>query len=179
MTPILTICIIVPMLAILCWKDCKYRLLPNAYTFSLMAMGIVWRLVFGGIPGVIDGLLGGLACAAFLFIPFLMKGAGGGDLKMIFAVGIFTGLRYCCAEMLFISLTGLLLGIIMLIARKVDGSRLKHFLRCIFDWRYDRHQGRESLPEKSDEKGRVPFGVAIAIGTVITLIYAYFLEKPL
>ena len=82
-------------------------------------------------------------------------------------------------EMLFISLTGLFLGIVMLIWRKVDGHRLLHYLRSIFDWRYDRKKGRESLPEKSDEKGRVPFGVAIAIGTVITLLYAYLVEKHL
>lgn len=179
MTYILTICILTPILAILCWKDCKYRLLPNTYTVSLMIMGIIWRFAFGGLSGVIDGVLGGLACAAFLFIPFLLKGAGGGDLKMIFAVGIFTGFRYCCAEMLFISLTGLLLGIIMLISNKVDGRRLKHYLRLIFDWRYDREAGKKSLPEKSNEKARVPFGVAIAVGTIITLLYAYFLEKHL
>jgi len=176
---ILTICILTPILAILCWKDCKYRLLPNSYTVTLMVIGIIWRFAFGGLSGVIDGVLGGLACAAFLFIPFLLKGAGGGDLKMIFAVGIFTGVRYCCAEMLFISLAGLFLGIVMLIWRKVDGRRLLHYLRSIFDWRYDRQKGRESLPEKSDEKGRVPFGVAIALGTVITLLYAYLLEKHL
>lgn len=179
MTYILTICILVPMLAILCWKDCKYRLLPNSYTVSLMVLGVIWRLAFGGLGGVIDGVLGGLACAAFLFIPYLLKGAGGGDLKMIFAVGIFTGLRYCCAEMLFISLSGLLLGVLMLIARRVDGSRLKHYLRIVFDWHYDRASGKKSLPGKSDEKGRVPFGIAIAVGTVVTLLYAYSLEKPL
>ena len=179
MTYILTICILTPILAILCWKDCKYRLLPNTYTVSLMIMGIIWRFVFGGTSGVIDGVLGGVACAAFLFIPFLLKGAGGGDLKMIFAVGIFTGFRYCCAELLFISLTGLLLGIVMLIGNKVDGQRLKHYLRSIFDWRYDRKAGKKSLPENVSEKDKIPFGVAIAVGTIITLLYAYFGEKHL
>lgn len=179
MSHILTICLLTPILAILCWKDCKYRLLPNTYTVGLMIMGIIWRFAFGGFSCVIDGVLGGLACAAFLFIPFLLKGAGGGDLKMIFAVGIFTGLRYCCAEMLFVSLTGLLLGIVMLIGNKVDGRRLMHYLRLIFDWRYDRESGEKTLPEKSNEKGRVPFGVAIAVGTIITLLYAHFLEMHL
>jgi hypothetical protein len=143
----------------------------------MAVLGLIWRFAFGGIPGLIDGLLGGLVCAGFLFIPFLMKGAGGGDLKMMFAAGIFTGFRYCCAEMLFVSIAGLLLGLVMLIAGKVNAARLKHFLRTIFDWRYDRKSGAENLPEKKDEKTRVPFGVAIAIGTVVTLLYIYLMER--
>jgi len=143
----------------------------------MAVLGLIWRFAFGGIPGLVDGLLGGLVCAGFLFIPFLMKGAGGGDLKMMFAAGIFTGFRYCCAEMLFVSIAGLLLGLVMLIAGKVNAARLKHFLRTIFDWRYDRKSGAENLPEKKDEKTRVPFGVAIAIGTVVTLLYIYFMER--
>lgn len=178
MVPVLTICVVTPLLVILCWKDCRYRLLPNTYTIGMAVLGLIWRFAFGGIPGLVDGLLGGLVCAGFLFIPFLMKGAGGGDLKMMFAAGIFTGFRYCCAEMLFVSIAGLLLGLMMLIAGKVNAARLKHFLRTIFDWRYDRKSGAENLPEKKDEKTRVPFGVAIAIGTVATLLYIYLMERP-
>ena len=102
MVPVLTICVVTPLLVILCWKDCRYRLLPNTYTIGMAVLGLIWRFAFGGIPGLIDGLFGGLVCAGFLFIPFLMKGAGGGDLKMMFAAGIFSGFRYCCAEMLFV-----------------------------------------------------------------------------
>ncbi len=179
MTPLLSLCIVVPLLAILCWHDCRYRTLPNTYTLGLAVLGLLWRMAFGGVGGLVDGLLGGLVCALFLLIPFLTKGAGGGDLKMIAAAGIFTGLRYCCAEMLFVSLTGLLLGLVMLICGKARASRLIHWLRTVFDWRYDRKKGAVELPDKNDEKGRVPFGVAIALGTVFTLFYAYFMEKPL
>ena len=178
MNPIYTLCITAPILAILCWTDCKYRRLPNLYTLSLAVIGLVWRVLFGGVPGLVDGILGGLVCAFFLLIPFLLKGAGGGDLKMIAAAGIFTGWNYCVAEMLFVSLTGLFLGLGMLAFGRVKSSRLNHWLRTLFDWRYDRKQGAENLPDKSDEKERVPFGVAIALGTVFTLIYAFYLEKP-
>ena len=178
MNPIYTLCITVPILAILCWTDCRYRRLPNTYTLSLAVIGLVWRLLFGGLGGLVDGILGGLVCALFLLIPFLLKGAGGGDLKMIAAAGIFTGLRYCWAEMLFVSLTGLFLGLGMLVFGRVRSSRLKHWIRTLFDWRYDRKEGAEKLPDKSDEKESVPFGVAIALGTVFTLIYAFDLEKP-
>ena len=167
MMPLLSLCIAVPILAILCWSDCRCRRLPNSWTLGLAVVGLVWRLVSGGFSGIVDGVSGGLICGLFLLIPYLTKGAGGGDLKMIAAAGIFTGLRYCCAELLFVSLAGLLLGLIMLICGRVKSTRLKHWL------------GAAALPDKSDETIRIPFGVAIAAGTVVTLIYAYIMEKPL
>lgn len=172
-----TLCIVLPCMLILCWQDCKYRRLPNAMTIGLAVMGLAARLWTGGLPGLCDGLLGGLVCGGFLLIPFLMKSAGGGDVKMLFAAGVITGLRFAFAELLFVSLFGLLVGVIMLCFGLVASARLRHVLRVVFDWRYDRKKGAAELPPKTDERMRVPFGVAIAAGTVLTLLYAYSLER--
>ncbi len=175
---LLTICITGPLLAVLCWHDCKYRRLPNAYTLALAALSVAWRFWRGGVHGMVDGLLGGLVCVLFLLIPFLARGAGAGDLKMFFGVGIATGLHLCFAELLYVSVTGLVLGLVMLLLGRVDGVRLKHYCRCVFDWRYDRAAGAAVLPPRGDERCRVPFGVAIAVGTVATLLYAYYIARP-
>ena len=63
-----------------------------------------------------------------------------------------------------ISLAGLLLAVVMLLMRRVNTARLKHYLRCLFDFRYDREAGRNAMPPPDTEACRVPFGVAIAIG---------------
>ena len=105
----------------------------------------------------------------FLLIPFLLGGAGGGDLKMLMAAGCLCGLRRVPLLLFSTAAAGFVMAVVMLLAGKADASRLKHWARCIFDWRYDRKAGRENLPPKSDEKVRLPFGVAIAIGTWLTL----------
>ena len=174
-----TICIIAPLLALLCWHDCRHRLLPNLLTATLALVCLAWRFWQQGGRGALDGLLGGLVCALFLLVPFLLRGAGGGDVKMLFGAGIATGLRYCFAELLFVSLTGLALGLAMLAFGAVKSARLKHFFRSLFDWKYDRKDGAKALPHREDESGRIPFGVAIALGTVIALFYAYWMERPL
>ena len=74
MTPLLTICVVTPVLAVLCWNDCRYRRLPNVLTFGLAVLGLVWRFVFGGMGGAVDGLVGGLVCGLFLLLPFLLGG---------------------------------------------------------------------------------------------------------
>ena len=179
MSYLLTICIITPLLGLLCWHDCRKRELPNLLTLVLAVVALGWRIWQHGGKGAIDGLLGGLICGLFLLVPFLLKGAGGGDVKMLFGAGIATGLRYCFAELLFVSLSGLFLGLAMMVFEAVTAARLKHWLRIVFDWKYDRKAGEAALPSKEDEKGRIPFGVAIAVGTVIALLYAYKMEQSI
>ncbi len=170
------LCAITPCLLVLCWYDCKYRRLPNIMTLGLAALALLGRVFTGGMAGFFDGLIGGLLCGFFLFIPFLMKSAGGGDVKMLFAAGIVVGLRFSFVELLFVSVSGLVLGVVMLCFGLVGSRRLIHYARVLFDWRYDRKKGAAGLPPKQDEKGRIPFGVAIASGTLATLIYSFLLE---
>ena len=146
------------------------------YDPTMAALALLGRVFTGGMAGFFDGLIGGLLCGFFLFIPFLMKSAGGGDVKMLFAAGIVVGLRFSFVELLFVSVSGLVLGVVMLCFGLVGSRRLIHYARVLFDWRYDRKKGAAGLPPKQDEKGRIPFGVAIASGTLATLIYSFLLE---
>lgn len=182
MSQIYLICATVPCLLVLCWYDCKYRKLPNVLTLGLAGLALLCRIFLPGPDGVLnsvlDGLGGGLICGLFLFLPFLFRSAGGGDVKMLFATGIIVGFKYSLTELLFVSLAGVVLAILLLCFGLVGGTRLKHYLRVLFDWRYDRKAGAEKLPPKKDERGRIPFGVAIAAGTLATLIWAYYRELP-
>ncbi len=150
-----TALLIAPVLCVLCVKDARHRMLPNAWTFALALECAALRLAFGGLGGLLDGLLGGFVCGGFIFLPYLMKGAGGGDVKMMFGAGIATGLRLCVAELLLVSVSGLLLGLGMLVAGKVAFRKTRH---------------------KDDESYRIPFGVAIAVGTECALLFALVLE---
>ena len=80
-TKLYLLCAVTPCLLVLCWYDCKYRKLPNVMTIGLAALALLCRVFTGGMAGLYDGLIGGLVCGFFLFIPFLMKSAGGGDCR--------------------------------------------------------------------------------------------------
>lgn len=165
-----------PLLALLCWYDIRYRRLPNVLVLALFCLGAGCRFFFEGVGGIADGLLGALAGAAFLFLPFMMRSAGGGDVKMLFACGMLTGLRYVVAQLLFVSVAGLGLAIVMMLAQRVSMARIRHYWLLVFSRKYDRKAGREKLPARDDERGRIPFGIAIAVGTIVTFVWAYFTE---
>ena len=89
---------------------------------------------------------------------------------MLAACVSFLGTRPIPFFLMAVSFAGLFVAIAMICMRQVSAARLKHAFRTIFDWRYDRKAGKAAIPKRDDEKARVPFGVAIAIGTWATLL---------
>ena len=159
-----------PWLFALGMCDWRTRKLPNQLTLGGAAVIAVSSFFCRGVPPIGNALLGGAIAAGLLVIPFLLRAAGGGDLKFLFAGGLLVGFPAVFPMLMLTSVFGLLLGIAMQIAGLVDPARLKHFLRSAFDWRYDRAEGRKNLPPRENERCRVPFGVAIAAGIWVTLL---------
>ena len=165
---------VTPWLLVLCAYDIRQRRLPNAWTLGGLAVALVYCLGYGGGRLFCSGLLAGVLSGLFLLIPFFMRAAGGGDVKMLAAAGVVAGLANVVILLFFVSIAGFILSIVLWVGGKVDASRLKHYFRVCFDFRYDRKAGRDSLPPRSSEKCRVPFGVAIAAGTWMTLLWSLF-----
>ena len=149
-----------PWLLYLAVKDYRTRQLPNSVTLGGAAVMVAAALGYD-IQYCVGSLITGAVCALFLLLPFFLRAAGAGDVKMLFAAGIIAGLM--------VSFAGLVLAFAMLFFKAVNPARLKHYLRCVFDFKYDRQEGRKSLPPSESEACRVPFGVAIAAGLFINL----------
>lgn len=165
-----------PWLVALAWYDWKYRRLPNPLTLGGAAAILAWQFGWGGVPFLLNALLGGAIAGGLLLIPFLIRAAGAGDVKYLFAAGLLTGYPAVLPMLLLTSLFALALGIVMRLCGALDGARVRHFFRCVFDWRYDRAEGRRNLPDRENEKVRIPFGVAISVGVWVTLLLRYIGE---
>lgn len=140
-------------------------------TLGGLAVALAYCLCIGGPVGLLTGLLAGALSGLFLFLPFLLRAAGGGDVKMLAATGVVVGLPNVAVHLFLVSVAGFILAMVLWCAGMVDGGRLKHYFRLCFDWRYDWREGAKMLPARSSEKVRVPFGVAIAAGTWMTLLW--------
>jgi prepilin peptidase CpaA len=123
-----------------------------------------------GVDYLLVSLTVAFLSSLFMLLPFYLRAAGAGDVKMMFAAGLTSGPGNTLNLILLVSLAGLILAVVMLLTRRVNPARLKHYLRCLFDWRYDRAEGRKSIPPPDTEACRVPFGVAIAAGLWCNLL---------
>ena len=167
---VIRLALLTPWLVMLCVGDVRRRVLPNVLTIGGLLVAYAMALGLGGPPALWDAFLASLCAFIFLFIPFLCRAAGAGDVKMIAAAAAFLGLGALPFFLLATSFAGLLVAVVMICMRQVTAARLKHAFRTLFDWRYDRKVGKAALPPKDDERARVPFGCAIALGVWATLI---------
>ena len=165
----LRLALLTPYLTALAVNDARTRKLPNAWTLGGLAAGVVAQAGWNGLAGVGDAFVGAGICVLFLIIPYFVRAAGAGDLKLLAACGAFVGVRGVWTLLMAVSVAGLFVALAMLVVRRTGLDRLKHLFRTLFDWRYDRKAGAAALPPIEAESGRVPFGVAIAIGCVLTL----------
>ena len=103
--------------------------IPNALVYAALALGLILQTASGGwmqgtlrdcltdhrATGLANALLG--ASAAFLlFLPFVLKGGfGGGDLKLMTAVGALTGLHVALVALVLTSGVGAALALALLV----------------------------------------------------------------
>lgn len=158
-----------PWLVYLSIYDFRKHELPNAWVYG--GMLVMLAMAFGvGTGYALGSLTTAFLSSLFLLLPFFLRAAGAGDVKMLFAAGLIAGPGNTLNLILLVSMAGLLLAVTMLFFRRVNPARVKHFLRCLFDFAYDREEGRKNLPPPETESCRVPFGTAIAAGLFLNLL---------
>jgi prepilin peptidase CpaA len=153
------------LMAAAAWCDVRLRRIPNALTMSGVAVAIGLRLVTG--PGAgIDGVTGAIL-AFVLCLPFFVLGVlGGGDAKLLMAVGAFMGPRDFLLAMLVIASLGGILGAVDAMRKGIllpvlynCGDILKHWATL----------GRRGANRSLTTTGAlaIPYGVAIATGSLL------------
>jgi Flp pilus assembly protein protease CpaA len=177
-----TLCIVVCTGA--AWVDLTTRRIPNLLTYpaillglglnaalfpALEAAGAETTLVWLGSPGPRQCLLGFGLCAAIGIISFVARGLGGGDVKLLGAVGAFLGLDLVAAVLFNTLLVAAVIGVAnwavngTLLAR---AQMAAYNLTALASPRRGRHT---SYPFKPTES---PFGVALLAGLVLAQFVA-------
>ena len=144
--------------------DLRDRRIPNWLTFGTLLLALVLRLASGFAP-LLDGL-GGAGLGLVLGILLFAIGAlGGGDGKLLIAVGAFLGIDGFVGAALVIGILGGLLGVAVAVRRGVilpalleAGGMLKRWVRF----------RRTPDPKTVESPGAVtvPCGVAISLGAL-------------
>jgi prepilin peptidase CpaA len=139
--------------------DLRLRRIPNWLTMPALAAGLAYHLAIGGISGGGAALAGAASGALALGIVYLLGGMGGGDVKLMAAVGALLTWPAAGLAMLCTIFAG---GVLAM------GKIMLHSCR-----RYRKTSGNGgAVPLRRMD---LPYGVAIAIGACWTILLGVLL----
>lgn len=154
--------------AIACVTDLRTRRIPNRLTFGAAAAAIVIRTLIGGWSGALSSV-GGCAVGLALFLPlFVLGGMGGGDVKLVGALGAWLGPAGAIQVDLYSALAGGAFGVIVALARGYLSTAFLNLRLMTMSWM----AGSGTLPGMTlaEAQGpRLAYALPIAAGTMVTL----------
>ena len=129
------------------WSDVKYRRLPNALALSVAGMGLSYTAIDAGLNAAVSGFLHGFAALLVGLALYSRRVVGGGDVKFYAAVAMWFPISHGFFLLELVSIAGLALVLGWLIWRPLIGKPVSF--------------------RASEDKDKLPFGVAIAAGAVL------------
>jgi len=157
--------VLTAMVGAAAYTDVRARRIPNVVTVSGLMLALVLRGILG--PGaIIEGLIGTLL-AFVLTLPLLMLGVmGGGDAKLLMAIGAFMGPQDFLWAGILTAIIGGMMAVVDVGRRGVllpvlynCGQIMKHWVTL----------GRKGANRSFATVGAltIPYGIAIAAGALL------------
>jgi prepilin peptidase CpaA len=146
--------------------DVRSARIPNRLTYSALVGALGLRAVVLGLPGLKSGAAGMLVAGGLFLLLFVLGAMGGGDMKLMAAVGAWVGSTQVMTLILAAALAGGTLAIGRIIFRNMLGETLRNTIRLISHCLTSGLQPHPELNVQSPGSQRVPFGVAIAVGAL-------------
>jgi prepilin peptidase CpaA len=148
------------------WTDWRSRRIPNWLTVPGLVLGIAVNSWLHGWPGAKDSLLGA-ALGLALLLPFvLINSLGAGDWKFVGALGAFLGPQNLLTVLLLGILVNGVIAAIMIVRKKRVRETVRNLGRMLAAF-LSLHLPGPDLSLDNPDLVKVPFGVAVAIATII------------
>lgn len=147
--------------------DIKSRKILNVITLPAILIGLLLYTFTSGFSGFLYSGKGFLVGFALLLLPFLLGGMGAGDVKLMAAIGAIKGSLFVFNAFLFAAIIGGMISFCIIVRRKELRNFVKRTVYSLLLFK-----GNKDLLNVSKEAlaPSFPYGVAIAIGTLCTLL---------
>jgi prepilin peptidase CpaA len=152
------------LVCIAAWLDFTTHRIPNWLTVTGLAAGLALRapLGWGALVTGLEGL--GLALAVSLGL-YALRAIGGGDVKLLAAVGAFFGFPAVMSALALMAVLGGAFALVSMVRRGLLPMLIFNTVDLVKSWRtLGRAGGLRTLD--SPAALTIPYGVPIAVGTL-------------
>jgi prepilin peptidase CpaA len=155
----------------------------NALTVPLGLMGLIYHACVGGWPGLGASFLGAAFGFSILFLFYVMGGMGGGDVKLMAAIGAWLGAPLTFVVFMVSSIAAGVYAVGLIVAHR---QFRKTWVNLQILWyrlsAAGRHLSREDrieaeVQDAERRKNCIPFAAMTAIGVFATLAWFFFVRE--
>lgn len=169
------------LLILSAYFDVTKKKIPNFITLTVMLWSLLAYTILDGFKGFQFSTTGILVGLGIFIIPFIIGGMGGGDVKLMGAIGAIMGWRFALLTAIYAGLVGGVIVIIIIIRQKKFLMTMKRVLAIILKplmfvltLNFENNKLRQFNNWLLDsqinwDKQYIPYGVAIGIGAIIAL----------
>jgi prepilin peptidase CpaA len=154
---------------IACVTDLRTRRIPNVLTLGAAIAGLVAHVVLDGASGALTAG-GGWLTGLLIFLPFFaLGGMGGGDVKLLAALGAWLGAYETLYLALYSAAAGGALAVVVACSRGYLRVACANILEML---RYWRESGIRPVPNFTLETPNAPrlaYALPMFFGVVVTL----------
>ena len=155
--------------SVACVFDVRTRRIPNWLTLGSAAAALVFHLVRGGWPGAGTSVAGWAVGVALLLAPYALGGMGGGDVKLVGALGAWLGPVDTFWLAMYTGIAGAVAAIVVGAWQGYLRQALSNVWLLLSHWRVN---GLRPFPELTLSTARGPrlaYAVPILVGTLVML----------
>ena len=161
--------ILIGLLALSAMTDIKWKKIPNALTFPVMIFGLMTHGFKSGLLGLIYSIEGLLLGIALLIVFYIIGMMGAGDVKLLGAVGSILGPAGVFKAFLFTAIAG---GVYAIIVLAYHGQLVGFIKRFALSAKLSLMTRVPAfLPNENKESPILCYGIAIAIGTSLSMVF--------
>ena len=147
-------------------SDSRNARIPNWLTYSGLSAALVLRFAVLGWIGLKSGAIGMLVAGGIFFGLFVMGAMGGGDMKLMAAVGAWVGSERVVTILLGAAFAGGFLALVYIVFGRRGRQTLWNLWELIRFWLASGLRAHPALNVREAGSQRVPFGIAIAMATL-------------
>ncbi len=162
------------VIAVCAITDVMYGKIFNKITYPAILLGLVVN-VFLGMNSFQSSVIGMLVAFVLFLIVFMIGGLGGGDVKLMTAIGAIKGYPFVMYAAFYSALVGGLMSIAIMIWKGKFLRGMRNIFRVIFSYVFSFiFPGMKPLSLSPEESEKIPFGFAICLGTLWAVLEFMF-----
>lgn len=163
---IISFILLIPVTVLITYYDVRFRRIPNAFVLATLLSGLILN-IGGGWDGLLSSLKGGALAFGLMLVLHIFSAMGAGDVKLFGAIGSVIGVHFVFETFLIVLITG---GILAL-GVSIRNGKLRETMNRVFLIFINLFSGWQPprFPTPNDKQATIPYGVAITVGTLISL----------